>query len=114
MKNDSGSDSSFSTLSCEACLISPCCSSTLSLNQGDLELRTDFDFCKTNPEPFLAKIQLTPSLDQIFQHVPRTTSNFHTHSVMEACHSVLSSVRLELAKLPNVKTTSSVSLAELT
>ena len=114
MKNDSGSDFSISTLSCRACLIRPSCSSTLSVNQGDLELRPDLDFCKTKPEPFLTKIQLTPSLDQIFQHVPRTTSNFHTYSVTEALHSVLSSVRLELAKLPNVKTMSTESLAELT
>ena len=114
MKNDSGSDFSISTLSCKACLIRPSCSSTLSFNQGDLELRPDLDFCKTKPEPFLAKIQLTPSLDQIFQHVPRTTSTFHTYSVTEARHSVLSSVRLELAEPPNVKTMSSESLAELT
>ena len=114
MKIDSGSDFSISTLSCNACLIRPSCSSTLSFNQGDLELRPDLDFCKTKPEPFLAKIQLTPSLDQIFQHVPRTTSNFHTYSVTEARHSGLSGVRLELAELPNVKTMSSDSLAELT
>ena len=114
MKNDSGSDFSISTLSCKACLIRPSCSSTLSFNQGDLEFRPDLDFCKTKPEPFLAKIQFTPSLDQIFQHVPRTTSNFHTYSVTEAGHSVLSSIRLELAELPNVKTMSSECLAELT
>ena len=78
MKNDSGSEFAISSLSCRACLIRPSCSTTLSFNQGDLELQPDFNFCKTNPELFLAKIQLTPSLDQIFQHVPRTTSNFHT------------------------------------
>ena len=44
MKNDSGSDFSISTLSGNACLIRPSCSSTLSFNQGDLELRPDLDF----------------------------------------------------------------------
>ena len=114
MKNDSGSDFSVSTLFCKACLIRLSCSSTLSFNQGDLELRLDLNFYKTEPEPFLAKIQLTFSLDQIFQHVPRTTSNFHTYSVTDARHSVLSSVLLELAELPAVKTMSSESLAALT
>ena len=114
IKNDSGSDFSISTLSCKACLIRPSSSSTLSFNQGDLELRPDLDFCETKPEPFLVKIQLTPSLDQIFQHVPRSFSNFHTYSVTEARHSDLSSVRLELVELPNNKTMSSESLAKLT
>ena len=114
MKNDSGSDFSISTLSCKVCLIRPSCSSTLSFTQSDLELRTDLDFCKTILEPFLAKIQLTPSLDQMFQHVPRATSSFHTYSVTEVRHSVRSSVRLELSELPNGKTMSSESLAELT
>ena len=114
MRKDSGNDFSSSTLSCKACLIRPSCSSTVFCNQGDLELRPDRILCKTNPEFLLAKIQVTPSLDQTFQQVPRSTNNFHTYSVMEARHSVLSTVRFELTELLNVKTMSSEPLSELT
>ena len=83
-------------------------------NQGDLELVADMNFCKNNPEPLLATIELTPSLDQIFKQVPNATHNFHTYSIAEARQSVLSTVRLELAELPNVKRMSPETLADLT
>ena len=115
MKNDSGAAGfSISSLSCRACLVRPSCSSKLSFNQGDLELVPDMDFCKNNPEPLLATIELTPSLDQIFKQVPNATHKFHTYSIAEARQSVLSTVRLELAELPNVKRMSPETLADLT
>ena len=61
------------------------------------------DFCKSNPEPLLATIELTPSLDQIFKQVPNATHKFHTYSIAEERQSVLSTIRLELAELSNVK-----------
>ena len=85
----------------------------LSFNQGDLELFPEINFCKTNPQTLLASIQLT-SLEKIFQHVSQATHKFHTYSVAEARQSVLSSVRLELAELLNVKRVSSATLAALT
>ena len=115
MKNDSGAAGfSISSLSCEACLVRPSSISKLSFYQGDLELVPDMDFCINNPEPLLATIQLTPSLDQIFKQVPHTTHKFHTYSIAEAGQSVLSTVRLELAELPNVKRMSPETLAHLT
>ena len=103
LKNNSGAAGfSISSLSCQACLVCPSCSSKLSFNQGDLKLFPDMDFCKNNPEPLLATIELTPSPDQSFQQVPNATHKFHTYSIAEARQSVLSTVRLELAELPNV------------
>ena len=113
MKNDSGTGFSFPTLSCQACLVRPSCGSTLSFNQGDLEIVPHINFCKNNPEPSLASIKLTPFLEQIFQHVPQASPKFHTYCVAEARQSVLSSVLLELAELHNVKRMSSETLADI-
>ena len=80
MKNDSGAAGfSISTLSCQACLVSPSCKSKLSFSQGDLELVPDTDFCKNNREPLLARIKLTPTLDQILKKVPNVAHKFHTY-----------------------------------
>ena len=115
MKNDSRSAGfTISTLTCQACIVRPSCSSTLSFNQGDLVLTPDMDFCGTHPLPPIASIQLTPSLDQVFEHVPSFSSQFHVYSVAEARQSVLNSVRMELAELPNVKRMSPEALDQLT
>ena len=115
MKNDSGAAGfSSSTLSCQACLVHPSCRSKLSSNQADLELVPDMDFCKNNPEPLLATIELTPSLDQLFKQVRNATHKFHTNSTAEARQSVLSTVRIELADLPNLKRMSPETLTDLT
>ena len=72
------------------------------------------DFCETHPLPLIASIQLTPSLDQVLKHVPPASSQFHVYSVAEARQSVLNSVRLELAEIPDVKHMSSEALDQLT
>ena len=67
VKNDTdGLPVSISTLQCQACLIRPSCSSTLTFNHGDLVLTPDMDFCETRPEPFVASVKLTPSLAAVF------------------------------------------------
>ena len=114
MKNDSRVDGlSITQLTC-ACIVRPSCSSSLSFNQGELVLTPDMDFCESNPVPMLASIELTSSLEQVFKHVPQASSQFHLYSVAEARHSVLNSVRMELAELPDVKRMSSHTLEELT
>ena len=115
MKNDSRTAGlSVQTLSCHACIIRSSCTSTLSFNQGDLVLTPDMDFCESKPQPLIASIQLTPSLDQVFRHVPQAASRFHVYSIAEARQSVLNSVRMELAELPNVQRMSPETLDELT
>ena len=115
VKNDSCSDGFiFSTLTCQACIVRPSCSSALSFNQGDLVLTPDMDFCETHLLPLIASIQLTPSLDQIFKHVPSASSQFHVYSVSEARQSVFNSVRMELAENPDVKRMSPEALDQLT
>ena len=115
MKNDSRSAGfTISTLTCQACIVRPSCSSTLSFNQGDLVLTPDMDFCETHPLPLIASIQLTPSLDQVFKHVPSASSQFHVYSVAEARQSVLNSVRMEVAEIPDVKRMSPQALDQLT
>ena len=115
MKNDSRSPGfTISTLTCQACIVRPSCSSTLSFNQGDLVLTPDMDFCETHPLPLIASIQLTPSLDQVFKHVPSASSQFHVYSVAEARQSVLNSVRTDLAEIPDVKRMSPEALDQLT
>ena len=115
MKDDSRSAGfTISTLTCQACIIRPSCSITLSFNQGDLVLTPDMDFCETHPLPLIASIQLTPSLDQFFEHVPSASSQFYVLSVAEARQSVLESVRMELAEIPDVKRMSPEALDQLT
>ena len=78
MKNDSRSAGfTISTLTCQACIVRPSCSSPLFFNQGDLVLTPDMDFCETHPFPLIASIQLTPSFDQFFKYVLPASSQFH-------------------------------------
>ena len=115
MKNDSPSAGfTISTLTCQACIVRPSCSSTLSFIQGDVVLTLDMDFCETHPLPPIASIQLTPSLDQVSKHVPPAFSQFHVYSVAEPRQSVLNSVCLELAEIPDVKRMSPEALDQLT
>ena len=80
---------------CQACLMRPSCTSTLSFNQGDLVLSPDIDFCETNPELFVATVALTPSLERVFKHVPQTSNVFNIYSLGEARQSILGSVQME-------------------
>ena len=98
---------------CQACILRPSCHSTLTLNQGDLVLEPDMDYCSTSPEPFFATIELIPSLEQAFKHVPQSNHVFHAYSLGEARHSVLSSVRVELAELPDLRRMSVDSINQL-
>ena len=115
MKNDSRSAGfTISTLTCQACIVRPSCSSTLSFNEGDLVLIPDMDFCETHPFPLIASIQLTPSPDQVFKHVPSASSQFHVCLVAEARQSVFNSGRMELVEVPDVKRMSPEALDQLT
>ena len=115
MKKDSRSAGfTVSTLTYQACIVRPSCSSTLSFKEGDHVLTPDMDFCETHPLPLIASIQLTPSLDQVFKHVPPASRQFHVYSVAEGRHSVLNSVRMELAETPEVKRMSPEALDQLT
>ena len=90
---------SVSTISCLACILRSSCHSTLTLNQGGLVYEPDMDYCSTSLS--LATIQLVPSLAKVFQHVPHSNQVFQAYSLGEARHSILSSVRMELAELPD-------------
>ena len=85
MKNDSRSDGfASSTITCEACIVRPSCSSTPSFNQGDLVLIPNMDFCETHPLPLIASIQLNTSIDKIFRRAPPASSQFHVYSIAQA------------------------------
>ena len=58
--------------------------------------------------------ELTPSLDQVFKHVPPASSQFRVYSVAEARQSVLNSVPMELAEIPDVNRMSPEALDQLT
>ena len=92
----------------------PSCTSTLSFNQGDLVLSPDMDFCETNPEPFVATVALTPSLEQLFKHVPQTSNVFNVYSLGEARQSNTDSVQMEPAELTDVHKMSPTAIDELT
>ena len=84
MKNDILSAGfTISNVTCQACIVRPSCNSTFSFNQADLVLTPELDFCETHPLPLIASIQLTPTLDQNFKHVPSASSQFHVRSVAE-------------------------------
>ena len=71
------------------------------------------DLCETPPLPLIASIKLTPPLEQVFEHVPSASSQFHVYSVTEARQSVLNSVRMELAEIPDIKRMSPEALDQL-
>ena len=115
MKNDGRSAGfTISTLTCQACIVRPSCSSTLSFDQRDLVLTPDMDFCETNPLLVIASIQLTPSLDQVFNNVPPASRQFHVYSVAKTRQSVLNSVCMDLAEILDVKRMSPEALGQLT
>ena len=115
LKNDThGLPVSISTLRCQACLIRPSCSSTLTFNHGDLVLTPDMDFCETRPEPFVASVKLTPSLEEVFSTLPAATADLNVYSIGTARKEILSSVQLELAALPHVKSMTSEDLRAVT
>ena len=94
---------SVSTISCQACILRSSCHSTLTLNHGELVLGPDMNYCLTSPEPFFAAIQLVSSLAKVFQQVPHSNHEFHAYSLGEARHSILSSVHMKLAELPDIQ-----------
>ena len=115
IKNDSRTAGlSVQLLSCNSCINRFTCTSTLSFNQGDVVFTPDMNFCETKPQPFVSSIQLARSLDQVFRHVTQASSRTHVYSIAEAHQSVLNSVRMGLAELPNVQHISQESLDELT
>ena len=80
VKNDSRIHGiSVTKVMCQACSRRPSCTSTLSFNQGDLVLSLDMDFCESNPEASVATVFLTPSLEQVFKHVPQTSNVFNVY-----------------------------------
>ena len=62
------------------------------------------DFCETRPEPFIASVKLTPSLAAVLNTLPPASADLNVHSFGEAQREIVSSVQLELASLPHVKT----------
>ena len=115
LKNDTrGLPVYISTLRCQACLIRPSCSSALTFNHGDLVLTPDMDFCETRPEPFIALVKLTPSLQEVFSALPTVTTDLNVYSIGSGRKEILSNVRLELAALPHVKTMTTQELYEVT
>ena len=93
---------SISTLLCQACLILPSCSSTLTFSHGDLVLTLDMNFCETRPEPFVASFKLTPC-SAVFNTLPPATADLKVYSFGKALRKLFSSEQLQLAALPHVK-----------
>ena len=115
VKNDSRTHGiSVTKVMCQPCSMRPSCTSTLSFNQGDLVLSPDMDFCETNPELFVSTVALTPSLEQVFKHVPQTSNVFNVYSLGEAWQSIIDCVQKELAELPDVHRMSPTAIDELT
>ena len=115
MKNGSDINGvSVSIILCQACTLRPSCHLTLTLNQKNLVLESDMDYCSTSLEPFFAMIELISSLEQVFKHIPQPEHIFNAFPLSGARHCVLSSVRMELAELPDVRRSSVDSIDQLT
>ena len=103
MMTDTDSQGSrMSTIDCQACVIRPSCSSKLTLKHGNLVFNPDMDYCETLPEAVVARVQLAPSLQKIFESLPPASAEFNIYSQCEVRKSVLTSVRMQLAELPEV------------
>ena len=103
--NDTNSHGTrMSTIDNQAFFIRPGCSLKLTLNHRDLVLNPDMEYCETRPEPVVAKVQLTPLLRKVFESLPPPSAEFNMYSHSEVRKSVLASVGMELAELPEVYT----------
>ena len=93
----------------------PSCNSVISFEQGDLVLHPVMDFCETQPEFFLVCVQLTPSLQNDFFHVPDIgATECHAYSAGETRQSVLGRLRTEIVELPFVQHMLQTTLDQLT
>ena len=72
------------------------------------------DFCETRPEPFVASVQLTPSLEAVCSTLSSATADLNVYSIGTARKEILSSVQLELAALPHVKSMTFQDLHDVT
>ena len=103
--NDTYSDGTrMSNIDCQACVVRPGCSSKLTLKHRDLVLNPDMYYSETRPGPFVARMQLTSSLQKAFESLPPPSTEFIMYSQSEEIKSVLTSVRTELAELREVNT----------
>ena len=115
LKNDTtGLPVVITTLRYQACVIRPSCASTLTFNHGDIVFTTDMGFCQNRPEPYVASVQLTPSLEAVFSTLPSATADINFSSIGTARKEILSSVQLELAALLHVKSMTSQDLHDVT
>ena len=60
------------------------------------------DYCESRPEPYVAKVQLTALLQKFFELLPPPSAEFNMYFHSEVLKSVLTSVHMELAELPEV------------
>ena len=115
VKNDTdGLLVSMSTVQGQACPFRPSCSSTLTFNHGNLVLTPDRDFSETRPEPFVASVKLTPSLAAVFNTLPPASADLNVFSFGEARREIVSSVQLELAASPHMKSMTNEDLRTVT
>ena len=78
-----------SIIGCQACVSCPCCLTNLTINHGDLILNPDMDYSEICPEPFVAWVQITPSLRKAFESLPPPSAETTTYSHSEIHKSVL-------------------------
>ena len=72
------------------------------------------DFCETRPEPSVAFVQLTLSLEAIFCTLPSATAHLNIYSISTTRKEILSSVQLELAALSHIRIMTSQDLHDVT
>ena len=103
-KDTKGLAVSISILQFQACLFRPSCLSILTCNHEDLVFTSDMDFCETWLERFVASVKLSPSLAAVSNTLPLASTALNVFPFGKARSDFISSVQLELAVLPHVKT----------
>ena len=100
-------------LRCQAWVIRPSCSLTVTFNHGDLVLTPDMEFYETRTQPFVASVQLTPSLEVVFSTLPSATADLNVYLIGTARKEKLFSAQKELAALRHVKSMTSQDLHDV-
>ena len=72
------------------------------------------DFCETRPDLFVSSVQLIPSLEAVFSTLPSATAHLSVYSIGTARKEILSSLKLESAALPHVRSKTSQYLYDVT
>ena len=114
VKNDSRLHGiSLTTVTCQACIMRPSCTSTLSLIRAISYCLLTWISVKHGLNPS-SPLCSNPITEKVFKYVPHSSNVFQAYPLGEARQSIIGSVQMELAGLPDVQRKTNTAIDEIT